>query len=226
VIPKRIPGESVGSAAAAPRAHGKRRTASLVCLALGLAPLAKLLVDGLSGHLGANPIAEVLNRLGFWTLTFVALSLAPTPARELLGLTWPVRLRRILGLLAFAYGALHFAWYVGVDQFFWVPGIAKDIGKRKFITVGFAALVLLAPLAVTSTNGWVRRLGYTRWKRLHRLAYVAALLGVVHFVWRVKADHRKPAAFAIVIGALLAARVFTRLRSLSSARGRTGSTRT
>jgi methionine sulfoxide reductase heme-binding subunit len=184
--------------------------------AAGLLPLAKLALDAFTGGLGANPVAEGLNRLGFWTLTFVALSLAPTPAHDWLGLAWPQRIRRALGLLAFTYAALHFSWYLGVDKFFDVAEIGADIAKRKFITVGFAALVVLLPLAVTSTDGWVRRLGHARWKRLHRLAYATAALGVVHFLWRVKADHRKPAVFAAVIGILLAARPLARLRARSA----------
>jgi sulfoxide reductase heme-binding subunit YedZ len=180
-----------------------------LCLALGLLPLAKLAWDGATGHLGANPIAEGMNRLGFWTLTFLALSLVPTPAHDLLGLTWPVRVRRMIGLLAFSYAALHFAWYLFVDQFFALAEIGEDIGKRKFITVGFGAFLLLVPLAVTSTDRWVRRLGYARWKRLHRLVYAAAALGVVHFLWRVKADYRKPTVFAVVVVCLLAVRIVT-----------------
>jgi methionine sulfoxide reductase heme-binding subunit len=170
-------------------------------------PLAKLAVDAASGGLGANPIAEVMNRLGFWTLTFLALSLAPTPAKDLLGVSWPIRIRRMLGLFAFAYGTLHFAWYLGVDKFFDLAEIGKDIVKRKFITVGFSALLLLVPLAVTSTDRAVRRMGFRRWKRLHRLVYAAALLGVIHFVWRVKADLRKPVIFAAAVGLLLLARL-------------------
>jgi sulfoxide reductase heme-binding subunit YedZ len=189
------------------RAHRPGRWLPPLTVAVGLLPLAKLAVDGAIGRLGANPIAEGLNRLGFWTLTFLALSLVPTPARELLGVKWPLRVRRTLGLLAFSYGALHFAWYLGVDKFFDLGDVTKDIAKRKFITVGFAALLVLAPLAVTSTDRWVRRLGFARWKRLHRLAYLAAVLGAVHFAWRVKADYRKPALFATAVGLLLAVRV-------------------
>jgi sulfoxide reductase heme-binding subunit YedZ len=189
-----------------------RRALKPVAFALLLAPLVKLAADGATGGLGANPIAEGMNRLGFWTLTFLALSLVPTPAREILGLSWPVRLRRTIGLFAFTCGTLHFAWYLGVDKFFALGEIAQDIGKRKFIAVGFAALVLLVPLAVTSTDRWVRRLGYLRWKRLHRLVYLAALLGVLHFVWRVKADLRKPLLFAGAIGLLLAVRVLLAFR--------------
>ena len=185
--------------------------------ALGLAPLAKLAADGLLGRLGANPVAEGLNRLGFWTLTLLTLSLVPTPARDLLGVKWPLRIRRTLGLLAFTYGALHFAWYLGVDKFFDLAEVGADIAKRPFITVGFAALLTLVPLAVTSTDRWVRRLGYVRWKRLHRLVYLTALLGAVHFLWRVKADHRKPAVFAAILAVLLALRAVAALRRRSAA---------
>ena len=175
-------------------------------------PLAKLAADGLAGRLGANPIAEGMNRLGFWTLTFLALSLCPTPAKEWLGIVWPMRIRRMLGLFTFAYAFLHFSWYLGVDQFFALSEIGKDIAKRKFITIGFAAFLTLVPLAVTSTDGWVRRLRYPRWKRLHRLAYLAAFLGIIHFVWRVKADLRKPVLFASVVGLLLFLRLAARMR--------------
>ncbi len=175
--------------------------------AAALAPLVLLAADAALHRLGANPIEAVLNRLGFWTLTFLTLSLAPTPLHRWGGPAWPLRLRRLLGVTAFAYAALHFAWYLGVDQFFDLQVVAADVVKRPFITVGFAALLLLLPLAVTSTDGWVRRLGFARWKALHRLAYAAALLGVVHFVWRVKADRLKPALFAAAIGLLLLARL-------------------
>ena len=178
--------------------------------ALGCAPLAKIAFDGLRGALGANPIEQVLNRLGFWTLTFVALSLAPTPAHDLLGLSWPVRVRRMLGLFAFTYATLHLLWYVGVDQFFDLSLLVEDVLKRKFMAVGFTAWLLLLPLAVTSTDGWVRRLGHARWKRLHRLVYVAAALGLVHFVWRVKADLRRPSWFIAAVGLLLLARLVPR----------------
>ena len=170
-------------------------------------PLAKIAADGLTGRLGANPIEAVLDRLGFWTLTLLALSLAPTPAHDLLGLAWPVRVRRMLGLFCFGYATLHLSWYVGVDQFFDLHVLAKDVLKRRFMVVGFVGWLLLVPLAVTSTDGWVRRLGFTRWKRLHRLVYAVALLGVVHFVWRVKADLARPLVFAGVIGVLLLARL-------------------
>jgi sulfoxide reductase heme-binding subunit YedZ len=171
------------------------------------APLAKLAWDGFQGGLGANPIEAVLNRLGFWTLVHLTASLAPTPLHEVLGLAWPQRVRRMLGLFAFAYGTLHLLWYVGVDQFFDWGLLAEDVLKRKFMAVGFAAWLLLVPLAVTSTDRAVRRMGFRAWKRLHRLVYLAALLGLVHFVWRVKADLSRPAWFAAAIGLLLAARI-------------------
>lgn len=183
----------------------KATTFVLACL-----PLAKIAVDGVLGRLGANPIEMVLNRLGFWTLTFLTLSLAPTPAHDLLGLSWPVRVRRMIGLFAFSYATLHLLWYVGVDQFFDLGLLAKDVAKRKFMTVGFTAWLVLVPLAVTSTDRWVRRLGYARWKRLHRAVYAAALLGVVHFVWRVKADLRRPSWFIAAVGLLLLARLMPR----------------
>lgn len=183
----------------------KAATFVLACL-----PLAKIVADGLLGRLGANPIEMILNRLGFWTLTLLLASLVPTPAHELLGLAWPVRLRRMLGLFAFSYATLHLSWYAGVDHLFDVALLAEDVVRRKFMAVGFVAWLLLVPLAVTSTDRWVRRLGYARWKRLHRLVYAVALLGVVHFVWRVKADLRRPSFFIAAIAILLLARVVPR----------------
>jgi sulfoxide reductase heme-binding subunit YedZ len=201
-------------------ARTRIRTLKAATFALACVPLAKIVADGLLGRLGANPIEEVLDRLGFWTLALLTVSLVPTPAHDLLGLAWPVRIRRMLGLFAFSYATLHLSWYVGVDQFFDPAVLAKDVLKRKFMVVGFAAWLLLVPLAVTSTDRWVRRLGFARWKRLHRLVYVAALLGVVHFVWRVKADLRRPAWFAVAVGVLLAARLVPRLGTARRARPR------
>jgi sulfoxide reductase heme-binding subunit YedZ len=172
-----------------------------------LVPLAKIAVDGVRGDLTANPIAEVMNRLGFWTLTLLLSSLAATPLKMLFGFVKPMRMRKMLGLFAFFYGCLHFATYLVLDQAFDFLDIGADLVKRKFITVGFAALLTLVPLAVTSTDRAVKRLGFRRWKRIHRLVYLAAMLGVVHFVWRVKADYQKPALFAVVLVALLVARL-------------------
>jgi sulfoxide reductase heme-binding subunit YedZ len=188
----------------------RHRLAWWAALVACAAPLAKLAVDGLGGGLTANPIEAVQNRLGFWALTLLSASLAATPLQRLLGLAWPVRLRRLLGLSAFGYAALHFLWWLVVDQGLDLDAVTADVAKRPFITVGLAVLLLLLPLAVTSTDGWVRRLGYRAWKRLHRLAYPAALLALVHFLWRVKADKQKPLLFAAVIGALLLARLVPR----------------
>lgn len=182
----------------------------LVRAALFLAcalPAALILTDGLRGRLGADPIALVMNRLGFWTLTFLLLSLTPTPLKNLFGWTAPLRYRRMIGLFAFFYALLHFSTYFGVDQFFDFGAIGEDIAKRPFITIGFLAFLLLIPMALTSTDRWVRRLGFVKWKRLHRLSYVAAVFGVIHFVWRVKADYQEPLLFACALGILLLARL-------------------
>jgi len=164
-------------------------------------------VDALRGHLGANPIAAVLNRLGYWTLVLLLASLACTPARIVLRSGWPMKFRRMWGLFAFFYGLAHFLFYIGVDQFFDVQTIYQDVVRRKFMTVGFAALCLLVPLALTSTKNSIRRLGGRRWTRLHRLVYPAAVLAVIHFVWRVKADRREPFIFGAVLLVLFAVRV-------------------
>jgi sulfoxide reductase heme-binding subunit YedZ len=173
-----------------------------------LIPLLKIPFDAFLGPgLGANPIEEVLNRLGFWTLTLLTITLACTPAKILFKVTWPVRIRRMLGVFTFVYAVLHFGVYLGLDQAFDLKAILEDITKRKFITFGFIALVLMAPLALTSTNGAVRRLGFPRWKLLHRLVYIVAALGLIHFVWRVKADLTKPLTFIAIVGGLMGIRI-------------------
>jgi methionine sulfoxide reductase heme-binding subunit len=188
-----------------PKALGPR----LAKLAIGIAaliPAARIALQAFTDDLGPNPIAEAENRLGFWTLTMLLVTLAPTPIKVLTGWKWPLRLRRMLGLETFVYVCLHFTLYLAVDQGFDFGEIWKDIAKRKFITVGFVAFLLLIPLAVTSTDAMVKRLGFRRWKRLHRLIYVAAALGVVHFWWRVKSDVRQPAIFAAALAVLLGIR--------------------
>lgn len=189
-------------------------------------PVVRMVWQGATDALGANPIAEVLNRLGFWTLVSLMASLAMTPLKIVTGWSWPIALRRLLGLLAFAYVCLHFGVYLGVDQFFDLAEIGRDIVKRPFITVGFAAFVLLIPLAVTSTAGMLKRLGARRWKRLHRLVYLVGVLGVIHFLWRVKSDTRQPLIFAAVLAVLLGVRVIAAVRGrLSGERGAGASTR-
>ena len=168
-----------------------------------LVPIAAIVWRGSRGELGANPIAQALNQLGLVALVFLLAALACTPLKTLFGWTWPIRLRRMLGLFAFFYAVLHVLTYAGLDQALDWRAIRDDVTKRKFIFVGFSAFVILIPLAATSTSRALKRLGYVRWKRLHRLAYVAPLLGVIHFTWRVKKDVREPVAYAVVLGALL-----------------------
>jgi sulfoxide reductase heme-binding subunit YedZ len=183
-----------------------------------LTPVAAILIRALYGELGANPISQALNQLGLVALVFLIATLACTPLKTLFGWTWPIRLRRMLGLFGFFYAALHVSTYTGLDQFFDWQAIFDDVTERKFIFVGFAAFVLLIPLAVTSTSAAVKRMGYARWKQLHRLAYVVPLLGVIHFTWRVKKDVSEPALYAMVLGALLLVRVVAHLCSRLSAR--------
>ena len=177
-----------------------------------LAPLAAILWNASHGRLGANPIAEALNELGLTALVFLVASLACTPLREIFDWPWAVGLRRMLGLFAFFYALLHFATYAVLDQRLNLPAILADVTKRPFIIAGFTAFVLLIPLAATSTAAAVRRLGFPRWKRLHRLAYVAGGLAVIHFILRVKADVREPVVYGVVLGFLLAVRVGLFLR--------------
>jgi len=193
----------------------------LLKLAIGVAvmvPAARTAWRLYAGVLGPNPIAETLNRLGFWTLVLLLAGLACTPIKILTGWSFPLRLRRMLGLEAFTYACLHFLTYFAVDQFFDFGEIWKDIVKRKFITIGFAAFVMLVPLAVTSTNAMVKRLGFPRWKRLHRLVYLAATCGVIHFAWRVKSDLRQPILFGFVLAVLLAIRLVDLVRAPSRRR--------
>lgn len=182
-----------------------------------LTPVAALLIQGIRGELGANPISQTLNQLGLMALVFLVAALVCTPLKTIFGWTWPLRLRRMLGLYAFFYATLHVSTYAGVEQFFDWRAIVDDVTKRKFIFVGLAAFVLLIPLAVTSTNAAVKRMGYVRRKQLHRLAYIAPLLGVIHFTWRVKKDVSEPTLYAIVVGALLLIRFVTYARSRLSA---------
>ena len=159
-------------------------------------PLPWLVWRLLSGDLGANPIEALIRQLGVWGLRFILVSLAITPAARLLRQPRLIRFRRTVGLFAFAYVLLHWCTYVGVDQFFDWAAILKDIYKRPFITIGMTAFLLLIPLAVTSTNAAIRALGPIRWRRLHRLIYVIAPLGVLHYYMLVKADHRPPLIYA------------------------------
>ncbi len=191
-----------------------------------LAPFAELAWNAYTGNLTADPLAETTNETGVWTLRFLCATLALTPFRRLTGWNAAIRFRRMAGLFAFFYGTIHLLIYVIADRFAGlgveIPGgvaawstlsglaasIGDDIYKRPFITVGFSAWLAMLPLAVTSTAGWIRRLGGRRWNALHRLVYAAGVLGVLHYWWLVKADVRRPETYALVVGLLLAFRVY------------------
>ena len=181
---------------------------------LCLVPLGKLSLEvfGLAGmSLGANPIEELIHRFGKWGLNFLLITLAVTPVRQLTGFAWLMRLRRMLGLFAFFYLLMHFLAYAGLDQRFDLPAIVEDVIERPYITIGMTGLLLLLPLALTSTNSMMRRLG-RRWQKLHRLVYVIAILGVCHFYWQVKQDILEPLIYAFILALLLCYRLLVRWR--------------
>ena len=182
-----------------------------------LGPLARLLWGFFGAHptdmqtwgmgLGANPIEFITHSTGNWTLTFLLITLSITPLRKLSGQAWLIRFRRMLGLFAFFYGTLHLMTYVWLDKFFDWRAMLQDIDRRRFITAGLTAFVLMIPLALTSTSWSIRKLGGKRWRALHRLIYFSAIAGVIHYIWLVKADLRKPLRYAFVLGILLGYRV-------------------
>jgi methionine sulfoxide reductase heme-binding subunit len=185
-----------------------------------LVPLAVLLWRAAHGTLGADAIAVGLNQLGYLALALLMASLACTPLKILTGWTWPIRVRRMLGLFAFFYASVHLLTYVGIDQQLDWPVLWGDVTQRKFMIVGFLAFLCLAPLAWTSTDASVRRLGFKRWKALHRLAYVAGVLAVVHFTWRVKSDVRVPMTWAAILGVLFLVRIADGVRTRRKKRAR------
>jgi methionine sulfoxide reductase heme-binding subunit len=168
-----------------------------------LGPLARLAWKGFHGMLGANPIEVITHSTGDWTLTFLLVTLSITPLRRLTRQYWLVGLRRMFGLYAFFYGCLHLTTYLWLDKFFDIHEMLRDVAKRRFITAGLTAFVLMTPLALTSTRGWIRRLGGKRWQALHRLIYFSATAGVIHYIWLVKADLHKPLEYAAVLAMLL-----------------------
>ena len=174
--------------------------------AAGLIPLARGVFDFATGGLGPEPVEEITHRTGEWALRMLLLGLAVSPARRLLNAPALVPHRRTFGLLAFLYASLHFITYLALDLDFRLGGLAEDIWERPFITVGFSAFVLLVPLALTSTQGWIRRLG-KRWRRLHRGVYLAVALAAIHFVWSAKADWLEAGLYAAVAAALLGLRI-------------------
>jgi len=190
--------------------------APLFLLCLG--PAFVLTWKGFHDCLGANPIDVITRTTGRWTLTFLLITLSVTPVRKLSGLAWLIRFRRMLGLFAFFYGSLHLMTYVWLDKFFDVHAMLHDIAKRRFITAGMTAWFLMLPLALTSTKGWIRRMGGKRWQKLHRLIYFSAAAGVVHFIWLVKADLRRPLTYGAVLAVLLSYRLVIWLISRIRAR--------
>jgi sulfoxide reductase heme-binding subunit YedZ len=190
-----------------------------VVFVLCLVPALVLLGDTfeITGTLGANPIEEIQDRLGNWGLRFILIALAVTPLRRITGWNWLQRFRRMLGLFAFSYTLLHFLAWLILDQGVLWSAIVEDIVKRRFITIGFAALLILPAMAATSTNGMRRRLG-RRWQQLHYGAYAAGILGVWHYWWQVKKDIREPLIYAAILAALLGLRAWFRYRRLSQRR--------
>ncbi len=203
----------------------------LLVFAAALIPFAHLVWRGFNGNLTADPLVEITNETGIWTLRFVVITLAITPIRRLIGWNTIIRFRRMLGLFAFFYAMLHFLTYLVGDRFAsldfpdgfvaWstfinlMASIWDDIAKRPYITVGFIAFVSMIPLAFTSTAGWIRRMGGRNWQRLHRLIYVTGIAGVVHYWWRVKADTLHPLIYAVIVALLLGYRL---ARSVSRSR--------
>jgi methionine sulfoxide reductase heme-binding subunit len=175
----------------------------LICLS----PLAYLGLRAYHGELTANPVEFVQHLTGDWTLRLLLVTLSITPLRKLLSLPDLIRFRRMLGLFAFTYVCLHFLTYIGPDQAFDLGGMWKDVAKRPFITVGFTGFILLIPLALTSTKAWIRRLGGKRWQNLHRLIYITALCGVIHYYWLVKSDHRLPLLYGAILAILFLYRI-------------------
>jgi methionine sulfoxide reductase heme-binding subunit len=206
-----------------------------VVFVAALGPFAWVVWAAVTGNLSANPLSDITNETGVWTLRFLCITIAVTPLRRLTGWHWLIRFRRMFGLFAFFYGSLHFLTYVIVDRFAGLDfpegivavrtlrdlavSVAHDIGKRPFITVGFTGWLLMVPLALTSTAGMIRRLGGRRWNLLHRLVYVSATAGVIHYWWQVKADVSLPVAYAVVVATLLLFRIgWARWRAAAPAR--------
>jgi sulfoxide reductase heme-binding subunit YedZ len=185
---------------------------------LCLVPLFRLGWRAYRQELGANPIEKITHTTGDWTIWFLLITLSVTPFRKLLSQPKLARFRRMLGLFAFFYGCLHLMTWMWLDKFFDLSEMWHDVLKRRFITVGMLAFVCLIPLAITSTNGWVRRLGFVRWQRLHRLVYFSALAGVIHYYWLVKSDVRLPLFYGAILAVLMTYRLVVWILSKSTKR--------
>ncbi len=188
---------------------------------LGLMPLGVLVWKGFHNNLTANPLEKITHETGDWIIYFLLMTLSITPLRKLTKQPALIRFRRMLGLYAFFYGCLHFLTFLWIDHAFNIAEMLKDVYKRPFITAGFTGFALLIPLALTSTAGWIRRLGGKRWQMLHRLIYVSAAAGVVHYYWLVKSDVRLPVRYGAILAFLLVCRVAFWLQSRQKKPART-----
>ena len=185
-----------------------RRVLKPVVFLAALEPFGWLVYNAFFGDLGVNPVETITNHTGIWTLRFIVLTLALTPLRYITGFNPFVLFRRMLGLFAFFYGSLHFMTYFILDHSLEFSGVWEDVVKRPYITAGFTAFVLMIPLALTSTQGWIRRLGGKRWNLLHRLVYITAMGAVLHYFWKVKLDTTFPVYYGIGVGVLLGFRAW------------------
>jgi sulfoxide reductase heme-binding subunit YedZ len=205
-----MPASSASIASFAALNAAKVRYVKSALFAASLAPLAYLIWLGLTGNLGADPVEFIRRSTGTWTLDFLIITLSVTPLRRVIRWHWLARLRRMFGLYAFFYAAIHVVTYVWLDQLFDLEAIWRDVVKRPLITAGFLSFVLMIPLAVTSTDRMARWLGGQRWQQLHRAVYLVAIAGVIHFWWLVKIDYTRPLVYSVIFATLLAARVVFR----------------
>jgi sulfoxide reductase heme-binding subunit YedZ len=189
-----------------------QKAAKVLVFLTCLTPFVWLVIRTLTGRLGINPVEDLELTTGIWALRFLVITLAVTPVRRITRWNRVIQYRRMFGLFTFFYVCVHFAIYIGIDQFFAFGSILKDVAKRPFITMGFTAFVLMIPLALTSTKGWIRRLG-RRWQALHRLIYISAVCAAIHYLWKVKVMIGSPVYYAMVIGLLLGFRILWQLRS-------------
>ena len=194
----------------------KRRLLTACVFLACLMPFIFLLAKGAMGNLGPNPVSDITQDTGVWTLRFLLITLCVTPLRKLTSWSEVIKFRRMLGLFAFFYGFFHLMTYLLLDQSFSIPDIIQDVVKRPFITAGTAGFILMIPLAITSTRKWISRLGGKRWQLLHRLVYVSSAAGVVHYLWLVKADITRPVRYSVLLSVLLAYRLFLNLRNRSA----------
>ena len=203
-----------------PASPGAIRRCKLLLFFCCLMPFAQLAYGVLTASIPGDPVETMTEVTGQWGLRFLLLTLSITPLRKLLKMSDLIKFRRMLGLFAFFYALCHLSVYVVFDQFFDWPAILRDTVEKKFVFAGMLALLLMIPLAVTSTNGWIKRLGARRWQRLHRLVYIIAIAVIVHFIWLVKADLTEPLIYALVLAVLLGYRIAgrTRKKAMPSAR--------